>query len=174
MDNIIFATKDLFRNYVNFKGRLPRAGYWWAYLGYLILYILTAIIANLANMPWLNSVFALALFLPMLSAAVRRFHDVGKSGYWILTLYLLTFGLLLVSVVSIIFGSSALVLGSGNGFGVGLIISLISGIAIIGLGIFELVILVMDSKEDNKYGPKLTFEEYKRKIEEENVKQNNL
>ena len=33
---------------------------------------------------WLSDIFNLVTFLPLLAAAVRRIHDHGKSGWFIL------------------------------------------------------------------------------------------
>jgi uncharacterized membrane protein YhaH (DUF805 family) len=31
-----------------------------------------------------NNIISAALFVPMIAAQIRRSHDVGKSGWWIL------------------------------------------------------------------------------------------
>ena len=36
------------------------------------------------NSPIFSGIFMLAHFLPGLSAAIRRMHDIGRSGWWIL------------------------------------------------------------------------------------------
>lgn len=144
MYDVIFTTKDLFRNYVNFKGRLSRAGYWWAYLGYLILSIIVSIIAVTADVDWLTTVFGLIFFLPLLSAAVRRFHDTGRSGVQILILYLLD--LVFVGVFTGIDGTAELT-------NFELISIFVSFIGIIAIGIYELVILASrGTAGENRYG----------------------
>lgn len=32
----------------------------------------------------LSGLFSLALFIPSLAVAVRRLHDIGRSGWWLL------------------------------------------------------------------------------------------
>jgi uncharacterized membrane protein YhaH (DUF805 family) len=34
------------------------------------------------NLPIVNFIAGLALLLPSLAVAVRRLHDIGKSGWW--------------------------------------------------------------------------------------------
>lgn len=153
MYNIIYATKGLFRNFINFKGRLSRAGYWWAYLGYLILSVIVSIVAAVTDADWITTIFSLVFFLPLLSAAVRRFHDTGRSGVQILVLYLLYgvfVGVMVFSLFSSIFTGIA---GAAELTIFGLISIFVSFIGIIAVGIYELVILASrGSAGENKYG----------------------
>jgi uncharacterized membrane protein YhaH (DUF805 family) len=77
-----------FRNYVGFSGRASRSAYWYWALFALICGIVTAIIDALIfagnSMSPLNSLFNLAIFLPSLAVAVRRLHDIGRTGWWLL------------------------------------------------------------------------------------------
>lgn len=73
------AIKVCFQKYVDFSGRARRSEYWFFYLFYvLVLAVATAISETLSNL------VVLAFLLPLLSAAVRRMHDVGKSGWFLL------------------------------------------------------------------------------------------
>src|SRR6185503_11379558 len=77
-----------FRNYVSFSGRASRSQYWYWALFMLICGIVTAIVdvwifpSN--SVSPLNSLFNLATFLPSLAVAVRRLHDIGRTGWWLL------------------------------------------------------------------------------------------
>ena len=71
--------------YATFSGRATRSEYWFFTLFYSLVIFATfwisilfdtAIIAFVAVAVWL------ALFLPAISALVRRLHDTGKSGWW--------------------------------------------------------------------------------------------
>lgn len=160
MDNIIFATKDLFTNYVNFKGRLPRAGYWFGYLGFILISIIVEIIAGITDLEWLTTISSLVFVLPMLSAAVRRFHDVGKSGWIIVVLYVISFIALIIAFMSLTFGVVASIT-TGEGIGLGLILFIIGIIVSFCVGIYEIVILATKPDGPNQYGAPETFEEYK-------------
>jgi uncharacterized membrane protein YhaH (DUF805 family) len=78
------AVKTCFSKYVEFSGRASRPEYWWFFLSYILVYIVTLIIGGAIEVPALVVIAALAYFLPLLSAAVRRLHDTGRSGWWYL------------------------------------------------------------------------------------------
>jgi uncharacterized membrane protein YhaH (DUF805 family) len=79
-----------FKQYADFKGRARRTEYWMFALFALIFLFAGAILDNLLGltmspeMPYgvFYSLIALALLVPSLAVAVRRLHDVGKSGWW--------------------------------------------------------------------------------------------
>ncbi|MDE7144910.1 MAG: DUF805 domain-containing protein [Duncaniella sp.] len=72
-------------NYCNFNGRSSRSEYWWFALA---LFILSAIIRVIFGMDTTGQIVSgivnIALLLPSLGVAVRRMHDIGKSGWWVL------------------------------------------------------------------------------------------
>jgi uncharacterized membrane protein YhaH (DUF805 family) len=79
------------KKYADFSGRAQRAEYWYFVLFYFIFFILLAIIdqaVGLFNyeitMGLLSGLFGLAMFLPSIAVAVRRLHDTGRSGWWLL------------------------------------------------------------------------------------------
>lgn len=74
------SVETCLKKYVVFEGRATRSEYWWFYLA---TFIVSAILAAL-DINWLSQVFSLAVLLPSLGAGVRRMHDVGKSGWFIL------------------------------------------------------------------------------------------
>src|SRR5271169_5139636 len=78
-----------FSNYVVFSGRAIRSEYWYwvlfAFLGLLATEIIdSAIFASHSAVSPLNGVFNLLIFLPGLGFAIRRLHDIDRSGWWIL------------------------------------------------------------------------------------------
>jgi len=73
------------KKYAVFNGRARRAEYWWFVLfNALITWgaLLVGGVLGLDNVLYILAI--LALFLPGLAAAVRRMHDVGKSGWYCL------------------------------------------------------------------------------------------
>ena len=78
------AISSGFSNYVTFKGRASRSEYWYwtlfVTLASTILQILDGVLGSLV----LNTIFSLATLLPGIAVAVRRLHDVNKSGWWLL------------------------------------------------------------------------------------------
>ncbi|WP_270181326.1 DUF805 domain-containing protein [Alkalihalobacillus sp. CinArs1] len=73
------------KDYVNFKGRARRKEYWMFFLVHVIICVLLSWIQTAADMGVaLTSIYTLAVFLPSLAVTVRRLHDTGKSGWWVL------------------------------------------------------------------------------------------
>lgn len=76
---------DVLKKYAVFSGRARRKEYWMYMLFNLIAYVVVAIVdAVLTTAPLLTGIYALAVFLPTLGVTVRRLHDTGRSGWWIL------------------------------------------------------------------------------------------
>ena len=83
--------KVMFENYTNFSGRARRAEYWYFFLMYVVILIVATVLDgalgfNFAPLPYgyLYVLVALASFIPSLAVGVRRMHDVGKSGWFLL------------------------------------------------------------------------------------------
>ncbi|MDE6018366.1 MAG: DUF805 domain-containing protein [Muribaculaceae bacterium] len=72
-------------NYCNFSGRASRSEFWWYSLFTFILSAAISIVfcwsQNAMNI--ITGLVNLALLLPSLGLAVRRLHDIDKSGWWI-------------------------------------------------------------------------------------------
>ena len=71
-------------NYVSFGGRACRAEYWWFMLFGALVNCAAAIIDSQGSAGIAEGLVTLALFLPYLGVAVRRLHDVNRSGWWLL------------------------------------------------------------------------------------------
>lgn len=73
------------QNYCNFSGRASRSEFWWFALFNFILSAVISIVFcwNQNTMNVITGLVNLALLLPNLGLAVRRLHDIGKSGWWI-------------------------------------------------------------------------------------------
>ena len=76
------------KQYADFSGRARRQEYWMFVLFNMIFAIVAIIIDNVVGTesPELgygvfNGLYTLAVFIPGLAVAVRRLHDVGKSGW---------------------------------------------------------------------------------------------
>lgn len=87
--------KVVLENYANFEGRARRSEYWWFIVGQIILVVIAMILDNLLGITFgkigygpIYLVFALATFIPGLAVAVRRLHDVGKSGWFYLIVFI--------------------------------------------------------------------------------------
>lgn len=72
------------RNYAVFKGRVNRKEYWQYILTICILYFISIVIDFVINAFIFSSFMAIFFLLPTISITIRRIHDVGKSGWFIL------------------------------------------------------------------------------------------
>lgn len=76
---------DAWKNYVNFQGRARRKAYWLFVLFNFIAAVLLGVIDSiLGTDAMLSSIYSLAVFLPSIALGVRRLHDIGRSGWWLL------------------------------------------------------------------------------------------
>jgi len=86
------------QRYAQFEGRATRSEYWYFILYYFLLSIVTSIIDTFFINPvilhttteeaskggLLGMLLALGLLIPSIALAIRRLHDIGKSGWWLL------------------------------------------------------------------------------------------
>ncbi|WP_328946547.1 DUF805 domain-containing protein [Streptomyces sp. NBC_00250] len=75
---------EVLKKYVVFTGRARRKEFWMFELINLIISIVLAVVDMSLDMQLLGTIYALAVFLPSLAVTVRRLHDTGRSGWWIL------------------------------------------------------------------------------------------
>jgi uncharacterized membrane protein YhaH (DUF805 family) len=141
--------KVVFENYANFSGRARRSEYWYFTLVNLIIAFATTAIDKTLDLKFgVNSLYSLAVFIPGLAVSVRRLHDVGKSGWLLLIVYLV----IIAAAVTLVVTGFATMGGSFSaGMGVGLIVPII---IILALVIWMLVLFCTNGDEgENKYGP---------------------
>lgn len=72
------------QNYATFSGRARRSEYWYFTLFNLIIYVALMILGLKMGFPILALIYSLAVLIPGIAVAVRRMHDVGKSGWYLL------------------------------------------------------------------------------------------
>lgn len=72
------------QNYANFKGRARRSEYWYFFLFTFIISIALSAVGFMIGNTYLANLFSLAVLVPSLAVGVRRMHDVGKSGWYLL------------------------------------------------------------------------------------------
>ena len=98
-------------NYGNFTGRASRSEYW-----FFILFVwIFDTITSLADMiifdepvgeGLLYLIGSLVLIVPLLSVEVRRLHDTGRSGWWILISLIPCIGVILLFVWCVLEGNA--------------------------------------------------------------------
>ena len=79
------------KQYADFSGRARRSEYWYFVLFNMIFAIVAVVLDNILGTAIegvgygpIYGLYVLAVLLPGLAVAVRRLHDVGKSGWMFL------------------------------------------------------------------------------------------
>ncbi|MFO7823693.1 MAG: DUF805 domain-containing protein [Cyclobacterium sp.] len=90
---------DVLKNkYAQFNGRARRREYWYFVLFNLLISIGLGIVGTFVDSNFLSMIYNLAVFVPGIAAAVRRLHDTGRSGLWILIGLIPVLGLIVLIV----------------------------------------------------------------------------
>lgn len=82
---------QVLRKYAVFSGRARRMEYWYFVLFNFIIGVILGVIDYMmgtysarAGLGLLGGVYSLAVLIPSLAVTVRRLHDIGRSGWWLL------------------------------------------------------------------------------------------
>jgi len=140
------------KRYADFRGRAPRAEYWWYVLATAIVGTGLRFIDIKLNHPIVGNhgplglTFAAVLLIPGLAVVVRRMHDSGRTGWWCM-----------MSVSGYIFSYGVRPLGLWHLQSLSTLESLaaIGGMALwCSLAIiFFILLLAQGDKGSNRYGP---------------------
>lgn len=85
---------EVLKQYVVFGGRSHRREFWMFLLIHMIIVVVLGFVSE-----FLSSVYALVVLLPALGVSVRRLHDPGKSGWWLLLHFIPVVGTLILLVL---------------------------------------------------------------------------
>ena len=114
----IDAVRSGFSNYVTFSGRARRSEFWFWFLFAIIAGVVAAVLDSMlfpammdvqtemgdgvasfsAQGGPISALVSLGLFLPGLAVAVRRLHDVDRSGWWFLLAFIPLIGIIVLIV----------------------------------------------------------------------------
>jgi uncharacterized membrane protein YhaH (DUF805 family) len=88
-----WATLPL-KKYADFAGRARRKEYWSFVLLYVVLFAAASLVDRFAGLrgmvgPYgpLTALVLLALAVPAIAVGIRRLHDTGRSGWWLMAAY---------------------------------------------------------------------------------------
>ena len=108
------AVKSFWSKYATFKGRSRRSEYWWIQL-FLIFTNLAVAVIDLILMNGdlerfianggggiVGLVWILVTIVPALAVLVRRLHDTGKSGWWVLIGFVPLVGAIVLLVFTVL------------------------------------------------------------------------
>ncbi|HEU0097909.1 MAG TPA: DUF805 domain-containing protein [Allosphingosinicella sp.] len=85
-----WATLPL-KRYAEFSGRSRRKEYWMFFLLCMVVALVIGFVEGMLGLnnmvgPYgpLSTLFMLAILVPSIAVGIRRLHDTGRSGWWIL------------------------------------------------------------------------------------------
>jgi uncharacterized membrane protein YhaH (DUF805 family) len=91
------------RQYATFSGRARRKEYWYFVLFYMLIFFVlwavdgrTGTAGDSGDWGLLSGVFSLAMLLPSIAVGVRRLHDTGRTGWWLLLSFIPLIGALIL------------------------------------------------------------------------------
>ncbi|KDM91814.1 DUF805 domain-containing protein [Photobacterium galatheae] len=91
------------KKYAVFSGRAQRQEYWYFFLINLVITLVLGFADHLLSTPGseegtglLGGVYSLAILLPSVAVGVRRLHDIGRTGWWMLLSLLPVLGFLIL------------------------------------------------------------------------------
>ncbi|MEM8601504.1 MAG: DUF805 domain-containing protein [Bacteroidota bacterium] len=109
---MFFWYREVLLKYADFSGRARRREFWMFYLANIVIAFPIlfggvaigmmlgndAVLMMVGGLQLLYLVYALAMFIPQLAVSVRRLHDTGRSGWWMLISFV-PFGSLILLVL---------------------------------------------------------------------------
>ena len=79
------------KQYATFSGRASRSEYWFfvlfSIIASLVLTVIDVVIGKIINIEafvGLSALYTLAVLIPSIAVGIRRMHDQGKSGFYLL------------------------------------------------------------------------------------------
>ena len=100
--HFIESTKNYFLKWNDFSTRISRSEFWWGHLGVTITSIIVIFalgflsdLVGFFSVVVLSVPFQIFVLIASTALAVRRLHDINKSGWWLL-IYLTIVGILLL------------------------------------------------------------------------------
>lgn len=86
MKKMEYYVSEVFKKYTVFTGRARRSEYWYFFLfnivAGLILGYISVVIGDKTDI--ISRLFNAIVFVPSITVGIRRLHDIGKSGWWML------------------------------------------------------------------------------------------
>lgn len=97
------------KKYAMFEGRSRRKEFWQFALFVFLVQVVLAIFDRMtgtysegAEFGLLGGVFSLFVLIPSIAVTVRRLHDIGRTGWWILIYFLPLIGAIVMLVFMVL------------------------------------------------------------------------
>ncbi len=90
---------EVLKKYAVFSGRARRTEYWMFFLINFIITFVLGFVEGLFKGPGvLGMVYSLGVLVPSIAVGVRRLHDTGRSGWWLLISFVPLIGAIVLLV----------------------------------------------------------------------------
>jgi uncharacterized membrane protein YhaH (DUF805 family) len=99
MQAFIDSVKLTFSRYTDFEGRSTRSEYWYFVLFNVLIQIIASGIDDFvlsSEIGILSGIVGLIMLLPGIAVSIRRLHDIGKSGWFLLLVLIPLIGALIL------------------------------------------------------------------------------
>lgn len=100
---------EALKKYAVFSGRARRKEYWFFVLFSFIVSMVLAMadgmtgsVSALAGMGTLRGIYAIAVLIPSIAVTVRRLHDTGRTGWWLLVALIPLIGAIVLLVFMVL------------------------------------------------------------------------
>jgi uncharacterized membrane protein YhaH (DUF805 family) len=81
-----YYINTLRNKYAEFNGRARRSEFWYYILFNFIVSMGLGMMDTFTGIGFLSGIYGLAVIIPGIAVAIRRLHDSGKSGWWLLVI----------------------------------------------------------------------------------------
>lgn len=89
--------------YAEFSGRARRTEYWMFTLINTVIGVILASLQQVSGIFVLLSIlYGIFVFIPGIAVTIRRLHDIGKSGFWILINFVPVVGSIILFVFTLV------------------------------------------------------------------------
>jgi uncharacterized membrane protein YhaH (DUF805 family) len=94
---------EVLKKYAVFSGRARRMEYWMFVLFNFIIAIVIGIVEGILGSPAiLSMIYSLAVLIPSIAVSMRRLHDIGRTGWWLLIAFVPLIGAVVLLVFMVL------------------------------------------------------------------------
>jgi uncharacterized membrane protein YhaH (DUF805 family) len=104
---------QVLKKYAVFSGRARRKEYWFFFLFNVIVSIVLSVIdvtvgtySATSGVGLLSGIYGLAVIIPSIAVGVRRMHDIDRTGWWLLIVFIPLIGVLVLLVFALLPGTA--------------------------------------------------------------------
>jgi uncharacterized membrane protein YhaH (DUF805 family) len=100
-----------FRKYFAFSGRATHAEYWWWVLFAVLVRVILRVVDSMTGgydgyigpieVALIGGFFIWATLIPSLSLGARRLHDINRTGWWLLLIFAVLIGWIVLTMWAI-------------------------------------------------------------------------